>query len=213
MTWWQQLLSQLISNTVIIGAASWLLSAVINNYINKNNEKYKNELTINAQLIIDKAKYELDKSMMLRQVQYEKLHNKHAELIAELYAEVADTIRASNELVAIFEPAGIPSKSERFKIFIEAFNKLVITYDRNRVYFTKSICSKMDELIAKVRENIIKFKVFIIDQREGRAPDPKATDVWTETWDALSKSVIPPLRDELDQQFKNLLGIENEKPI
>ena len=207
MNWWQQLLTQLASSAVLIGAIGWLLANVIKTLIERTNESYKNQLQTSAQMQIDRAKYELDKSIMISQIRYQALHTKIAEIVAELYAQLSDTISTAGSLVSLLEYSGGPTKAERLRIFGETYNKLAMYFSRNRVYLQKGICDQMDALLKSISNHIIRFKVFVVEEEEGHV-DKEASKVWGDVWHAITEKEIPPLREKLDCEFKKLLGIE-----
>ena len=208
MIWWQQLLLQLGSSSIILAAAGWIVATVVNTLTLRTNERYKQELATEAQLIIEQPKHALDTATLAGKIQLESLHSKRGEVIARLYSELVDTIRDANQLVAIFEPAGMPPKIDRLKTFVESYNKMVVDFDRNRIYFNKATCDLADALIGKLREYVLKFQMFVMEEQERGKTDTRSLDAWSESWKAISTDVIPKLRVELESQFKQLLGVE-----
>jgi len=72
--------------TVILGVAAWLIKTALTSKLTQETEAFKARLKADGDAEIEKLKHSLEKVAVEHQVRFSKLHEKRAEIIADLYA-------------------------------------------------------------------------------------------------------------------------------
>ena len=83
-------------------------------------EAYKTELKLGSDQTLERLKHDLQLAAREHDVRFSKLQEKRAAVIAETYANLADTYEALKAYTALFEPTGGPSKDDRAQRLREA---------------------------------------------------------------------------------------------
>ena len=89
MDYWQQLIAIVLAPTLSVAALAWLLKSLFSSGLQRELERYKREL---------------DAKQFEQQARFSLIHQKRAEVIAELYARLARAKARLGELVAIYQP-------------------------------------------------------------------------------------------------------------
>lgn len=90
---WQDVVTTVASTVggtaVLLAAAAWLIRTVLTNRLALDAEKFKAELKANADMEMEKLKHSLQRIAVEHQVRFSKLHEKRAEVIADLYRRLS----------------------------------------------------------------------------------------------------------------------------
>jgi hypothetical protein len=98
---WQEIFTTVGSTAVTVAAATFLTKSVINHLFTRDVEKFKAGLKADADIEIEKLKHSLEKIAVEHQVRFSKLHEKRAEVIADLYARLVDAERTGDHFVKV----------------------------------------------------------------------------------------------------------------
>jgi hypothetical protein len=88
---WQDVIMNLAvvtgGGTVLVGTSAWLIKTVITQKLTTEAEAFKTRIQADANIEIERLKSSLQVVAMEQQVRFTKLHEKRAEIIADLYKE------------------------------------------------------------------------------------------------------------------------------
>ncbi len=190
MELWQAILVAIGGNAAILLVIAFLGRTLISNFFSKDLERFKAALQIAA---------------IEHQVQFSKLHEKRAEVIAELYRLLVVATWEAESLASPFESAGEPNKREKYGKAMDAILDYFRFFNQHRIYVPDRLCESLQAFVEKLRLPIVDFGVYL------RIEHPNETSVEGKfkAWDAAWKSVkedIPPLRRAIEQEFRSLLG-------
>lgn len=89
---------------------------------------------------VEKFRKELEKEELEHKVRFESLHEKRAEAIYELYLSIVSTLETVHKYV-LFGAAPASEYRETTRL---AVKELKSCFNRNRLFLTKDIATKMD---------------------------------------------------------------------
>jgi hypothetical protein len=194
-----------VSAAVVWISKEWLsqkIKSQIENEYDQKLETHKAQLKAQGDVEIEKLKSELSVTAAQRQALFSTLHERRAEVIAEVYALLKDAISAVADYTKIFEAAGGTSREERRKVAAETYNKFAREFDQRKIFLPEDAAKKLDELNIAVKGAFIEF-AYGVDLMKDQSSD--ATKRWvaiTEKIDTLSKTALV----ELENDFRTLLG-------
>lgn len=205
---WQTILLALGGNAAAIGILGWLTKSFIEKRIHRDEKQFESELKSKTDAAIERLKSELQLQAIEHQVRFSRLHEKRAEVIAELSALMVETLWEAESFLSLIEWAGEPNKREKHLL---ANNKLVDLYryfDKHRIYLSPELCVSMDSLIQEIRGHVIGFGVWV-GFDDNTMPDharKQKLEAWQAGWEAI-RTKIPAARSELEKEFRLLLGV------
>ena len=132
---WTSVLLAIGGSAGILVVLGFLARSVIRAWLAKDLEKFKVELKSTSDTAIERLKADLQRAAFEHQVRFSKLHEKRAEVIAQLYKYLAETTWAIEDFVQPFE--GEPSRKEKYD---PTWNKIVECYrflDQHRIYYSE----------------------------------------------------------------------------
>lgn len=196
--------------------ASWLthlyfsekIKGRIKSEYDEKLETHKAQLKAQADVEIEKLKNELSIAAAKTQFQFSKLHEKRAEIIAEVYASLREAITCLSEYTKVFEPVGGTSRDERRKNAMDAANAFAKLYAANQIFIPESAAGKLDEINQELKSAFLQF-AYEVDVMPSRAMNHTRT--WVEVSEKVAKLSKIALR-ELERDFRSLLGDEAPGP-
>jgi len=81
------------SGSALLGAAAWLIKTVLQDRLARDADVFKKQLRADADTEIERLKASLQMVAVEHQILFSKLHERRAEVIAELYKRLAWIIR------------------------------------------------------------------------------------------------------------------------
>lgn len=140
-------------------------------------------------------------------IRFAKLHEKRADVLAELYRLMAIGLEGVNSFISQIELAGEPSKNQKF---IVAMNKLVdfFTYlDRNRIYLPRKISEELETFFRDIRAMTLGVGIYtgIPEYQLQDHSRAQMMDNWIKAAEKLVQAV-PKAREVLEDEFRRLLG-------
>jgi hypothetical protein len=167
-------------------------------------EMLKNKLKAEADVEIEKLRSQLSIAAAERQVRFTRLHEKRADVVAEVYAALRAALFAMANYVKFTEWAGEPSRKERGQEAADKANAFRSLYHTKRIFIPKDTATKIDSVDLEIVRSYNVFQ-FMVDQLS--AANKHDMEAWRqayETIDRLSKIAL----DELEIDFRRLLGEE-----
>ena len=137
----QQLITIILAPTLVVGAVAWLLRAIISQGFQRDIERFKAEV---------KRKNDQQRERFLL------IHNRRAEVIADLYSRLAKTKRLVGDLVAIFQQdaSALPQKEQRVA---DAYNDAAEYFAQNRLFLPERTAEKADSMLDTLHTALIEF--------------------------------------------------------
>lgn len=140
-------------------------------------------------------------------VKFESLHAKRAEVISEVYTRIVFAENLSFDMLNVIDNDSELPLGERYKHAKESLSELAAHFEFNRLYFEDKTCKKVDEIIKRMGK-VLKDYVPILKAVESEDLNEEHFEVWKHSFNIILKD-IPPIKKEIEIQFRTLLGIEN----
>ncbi|TKX40738.1 MULTISPECIES: hypothetical protein [unclassified Halorubrum] len=185
------------------GAAvvGWVARDLISQHFDKELSKYQAEVDKE----LNRYQTELEKDKL----QFSELHTQRAEITAELYERFVEFEEDMRSLTDLMERSDEPPKDEKLEIAAESGNQFINFYMKNKIYFPPQICETVEELNEEMRDIFVTFRIYMT--YDGSPGDPHDLDQWHESWKRVTEDEVPELKSELEDRFRDLLGVEFER--
>jgi hypothetical protein len=143
------------------------------------------------------------------QVRFAKLHEKRAEVIAELYERAVDTQAVGQKFVMVSGYNRDPAKLQEAALSTnEKLLEFYVFTERNRIYLPEETCILLKTFVETMRKHVTNVDVY----GSVEYPTPQTTaekhTVLREAYDAFQRD-IPAVRKALEHDFREMLGVEN----
>lgn len=198
----QELVKTLGTVAIVIGAAAWLTRSIITHILSRNIETYKAELKRETDKEIERLKSRLQIAAQERQITFNRLHEKRAEIVAEAYTLIHDVRSKAVNLGAEVFHGGLRTPNEKAKeVFDECF-EFYNYFQQRRIYFSEEVCGTMDAFVNLIAETSAILR---------RPPDNLDHDT-KESREAYQKLAIlmdelPKIQKLIERDFRTLLGV------
>jgi hypothetical protein len=158
---------------------------------------------------IERLKTSLQMVAIEHQIRFSKLHEKRAEVIAELYKRLVDVYLHGRQFVLTSENNPTPQQQAEFdKTGREVFD-LSIFIEKHRIYLSDSVCALLDKFVSDAGKSVNAAGIF------GRFKNPtehtllQSYAAFTKVYDDFGKA-IPEARRVLEIEFRKMLGVEQD---
>jgi hypothetical protein len=179
----------------------WVAKDIINQYFEKELSKYESEIDKE----LNRYQAELDKEKH----RFSQLHDERARITAELYEKFIIFEEDMRSLTDPIEYEHSPSKDEKLETAAESGNEFINFYMKNKIYFPPEICDTIENIHEEMQSIHSKFGIY--KPYKSLPDDPKDTDKWLESWKRMTEEDIPELKKELEEHFRELLGVNMEQ--
>lgn len=194
------------SGFVIWLTKQWIserLKNAIKNEYDVKLETHKAELKANSDVEIEKLRSQLNLAAKEHDIVFSKLHEKRAEAIAAIYAELRKIDKCLQDLVTVVGVQGEPSRSDRFDSLVIAHNVFYEIYIPKVIFLPEPTANKLNDFNKIYVQTANEFKIFVIgDGNHGRHIK------WTEIFDRCNGPIKEAL-NELEVEFRLLLSKKN----
>lgn len=181
--------------------AGWVAKETIINYFDKELSKYQKD--IDKELNRFQAELEKDK------MQFSQLHNERARITAELYEKFVVFEEDMRSLTDPMEREDDPPKDEKLQTAAESGNEFRNYYMKNKIYFPPEICETIESLDEELYSVYTKFGIY--KPYQSRIGDPQDPEEWLNAWKRVTEDKLPELKAELEDHFRELLGVDMEQ--
>jgi hypothetical protein len=124
----------------------------------KNFESYLNSK-------IDQHRIILEKDSREHMIRYERLHAERAEVIKIFYGKLVEFDKILGSTLNPFQAVGEPELEQKVVQLADKFNEMLNYYLPNKIFFSKALCSKIDELINISHGIFLDITVFPVSLR------------------------------------------------
>src|SRR5262249_2240554 len=170
-------------------------------------EIFKAELAAASSAATKNLKDELQCAALENEVRFTKLHERHAEVVTQLYGLLVEAHRASQRFVSSAECSGGPSKREMYDAAVNGAAELYGFFDKNRIYLPEALSRQLEQFFQNIRSEAIEFGTYVT-QDTGHDPahfTREQMDVWLRAHEYLEKE-MPGLRAALEAALRGILG-------
>lgn len=175
-----------ISATLLLSAAGWLTQNIIIHRLSKDIETFRS-------------------SLREHEIRFSRMHEKRAEVIAELYSHLTDSVKFIDLLYPSWAPISyLHDGKDLIKMAQDKTYKLISYFDMNRIYFSEELVALIDIFAKDLREHVIRFELFKLDEKEKVNFDQAMKNV---------KDQIPQAMKLIEDEFRILLGVNQHSRL
>lgn len=189
---------------IILAFASWLGKVWAARILEGDRAKYANEaeqLRHEYARTIEQFRSAIQRSQFEHQTRFSYYHQKKAEVVAELYRLLNDSLDRLRALVSPLQFGDGSDKAKRIQETIDLYNELARQFYPKRIFLESDICDQVDSILKTMRKSLS-------DWQMSQEPDWKGREgirLWAEAYEALEK-VVPPLLNRLEERFRTMLS-------
>lgn len=198
---WEEVIKVFGGQALFLAAAGFLIKAIVSHRLSKEVEEFKVRLESRSAVEIERLKASLQLVATEHQIQFAKLHEKRALVIAELYTRLIETRRIAGEFIL-----GDIHDAQRSAKAQEAVWELYRFIELNRIYLPETVCTLVDKFESKLRKSVLFANSYWTRITH---PSPKTVEeqnkVLLEACQIL-ETELPNLLKELQNEFRKLLG-------
>lgn len=186
--------------TAILASGAWLLvvaflgKSIIANWLAKDIEKYKGQISAQNS----------EKQIILSRV-----NEKRAEAISKIYQGIIEYTAQVKKFVFQAEHVDEDERENLLNELSESANQFRDIYCQNHLYLTKTTCGHIQDVFKEVQIPAHKFIYAIGAYLHGGTMTKEQYVTEWETAFTSFADKIPPLLEDLENQFRKLLGVEN----
>ena len=202
------IVSSMITSGTLCAALAWLtktwISERIRNSIkaeyDQKLELFKYQLKRDSDIEIEKLRSELSITAARHSILFSRLQDKRGNVISTTYSLLRDLYNKISSYVAIYEPAGCPTREDRRSEAAESHKEFQKYYTKSIIFFPKNVANKLE----KIDQELIKtFNDFCISVEIIKGEN--TTRTWLDIWERIKTDIKKSL-DELEDEFRKLLG-------
>ena len=204
---WQTILLALGGNVALLAVLGWLSKSFVSQLLAKDIEGFKAALKSESEAASQKLRHDLEKATIEHQVRFSKLHEKRAEVIAELYSLLVQAYRDISSFVSPMEWAGEPNKQEKYATAMNCVADFYRYFDKHRIYIPEDLCAQIDEFVQEMRKKAIGFGVYVRYEDDAMPAHAieKKHEAWTSAWEYFEQKV-PEAKSALENELRGILG-------
>lgn len=204
---WETLLLIIGGNAALLLVGGWFTRSLISQLLAKDLERFKGELVAASSTSTEKLKHELQLAAQERNVLFTKLHERRAEVIAQLYGFLVEAHWAAQDFASPMEWAGEPTKQEKYTAAINKSAEFFRYFDKNRIYLPSALCTSLESFLRNMRSKVIGFGVYVRLDESGMTDESirKKMDAWIEASRYFDEEV-PKAREALEAELRNIIG-------
>lgn len=208
-------LTSTIFSSLLVGAGVWLtrswLSERMKNSIrseyDQKLETHKAQLKAQSDVALERVRADLSIVAAEHQIQFARLHEERAEVIAETYARLTELHVTLGDYVKIFEPAGDKPKEERRQAVQKAHENFITYYRVKRIFLPESAVAKIDSINER---SVSAFYSFFYEIEATQKQGGHDVERWHEIFQQV-KDEMPVTLKGLERDFRLLLGDKGEQ--
>lgn len=202
----EDLLKYLGTATLLTTAVAWLIRSITIHFLSKDIDTFRNRLQAQSNIELEKTKHELHLLAFEHEKRAHLLHERRAQAISELYSRLVEFIWAAGNFSNIMEWSGEPSKEEKALTLYEKTQSFSDYFNKNKIYFSKEVCEKVESVFEEINTSMIKFRVWMSMSKRGVGDSEEYHKAWMDAWN-LMKDRVPSLREKIEDEFRLLLGV------
>lgn len=139
-----------------------------------------------------------------KKARFQKLHEKHFEVVPDLLRDFRGMLAAFIYFFAYTRDCDPPTKQEQRKVLIDRANIFFKTFNNNRDCFDETICSLVDTFGSRFG-SIMNEDYYSLNPVVGLGPGVARANKYAEIFNRM-KNELDPLAGEIEKEFHKLLG-------
>jgi hypothetical protein len=191
---WQSLLVAFGGNAALLLVLGFLGRSLISTVLEKDVENFKAAL---------------QQAAVEHQIRFSKLHEKRAEVLAELYRLLVAAYWEVSEFTSPLQ-VGDPDRKKQYASAINAVASYFRFFDQHRIWLPPALCDPLEAFARQLRTPTINLGVYLQIERPTDKTLAEQSEVWDRAWGAVNDDV-PKLRLAIETEFRNLLGAGSGK--
>jgi hypothetical protein len=193
MELWQSLLVAFGGNAALLLVVGFLGRSLMATILAKDLEKFKADLQVAA---------------VEHQVRFSKLHEKRAQVLADLYTLLVVATWEATNFANPMEWAGEPDKKTQYVSAINAIKEYFRFFDQHRIWLPADLCGPLEDFAKQLRTPAIGFGVYLEYEHPNERTAKQKFEAWNKAWEAVQTD-IPKLRTAIEARFRTLLGADS----
>ncbi len=150
--------------------ALWFIKKLISEALARDTEKYKGDLKAASDMQLEQLKSKLQLNAVEHQVRFSNLHEKRAEVIAEVYTLLYEVYTSTSRFVNNAYPTD-PAHQDKYVAEYDRLFKVYELLGSRRIYLPEATFIQTDEYVEQLRKIVI--RVGILGKSHGISePDP-----------------------------------------
>lgn len=198
---WPEIIGALGGQGIFLVAAAWLVKKLVSEGMAREAAVFESTLRAKADAEIERLRHSLQMTAMEHQVRFSKLHERRAEVVAELYKLLLEAHTAG--WIFILNNPHSQNEEDQAR---EKFRELCNFIDINRIYLPTAICDLLDKFKGRLGASVTFVAAW---WTKIASPTPQSVqrrnEVMLDACKAL-ETELPALRKELENAFRILLG-------
>jgi hypothetical protein len=205
---WQDVLTTLVTTVggggVLLAAFAWLTKAIITDRLARDAEDFKTRLQANADAEIERLKSSLQMQNLEHQVRFSKLHERRAEVIAEVYARLV-TLFHQGRLFVVSSGWAKEGQEANFAKIHQTLRDFLSFVEKNRIYIPIAACGLLDNITSTMHSAVINVGVYGGVEYPNEETRNEINDVFMKAFKTFEEE-IPEAKKALDRKFREILG-------
>lgn len=196
---------------VVLAALAYLLRTAIGHWLMKSAshelELLRNSLQTSASHELERLRFDLNLSAFEHQILFAKLHDRRADVIAEIDRFLAESDWNGTQFGSSFGFAGDPPKHEQFATAQNKFVEFFRYVDSHRVWLPPRLATQLEEFIKKGRGAIWDYGLYVSNPGISNTGDGSAREqaAWRNLTTYFFQEVLK-VRLALEREMRSLLG-------
>ena len=156
-------ISAVLSGLVVWLTKSWIserLKSSIKNEYDQKLETHKAQLKAASDIESERLRSQLSIAATERQVKFSRLHDKRAEVIAELHGKLVQVHWDAESFVSPVESDGEPTKKEKFVTAMNAMADFYRFFEKIKIYLPVALCAALDNFVVNMRQKVMGFGLY-----------------------------------------------------
>jgi hypothetical protein len=204
---WQTIAAAVIGNSVALAILGWLGKSLLEKLLQRETKRFEVELKAKADSTIEQLKSDLQLRTIEHEVAFTRLHEKRANVIAELNGLLAETLWEAETVLSPMRWAGSPPEREMHRAAELKLVEFFRYFDKHRVYLPAVLCGEIEAMVLDVRRHVIGFGVYLTwEDAALRDHTRKEKHEALMAGYKLLKEKVPAIRAHLEDEFRSLLG-------
>ena len=200
------IISFLGGSAILLTAVAWLMRSLVTQLLAKDIENHKSKLQFESQMEVTKFKAQIEKTAFEHKVIFSRLHDKRAEVIAELYSKIAILYREMTVFIKMALACEEAARKNKLKKLWQVVNDFRDIYERNKIFLNANVCLKIEKLDNAMSVPVSKL-VMHLEMYEQNNDISPVFEAWKEGEQKIEE-IVNVVKKELEDEFRETLGVK-----
>ncbi len=193
-------------SAILFAALAWVTKSIINHFLSKDIEKFKHRLENKSQKEMMHLQSSLQQYVFEHQVLFSKLHERRANIMAEIYGKLYEFYWAACAFLKHYHSSDNTKKTALLTKLEKEGDEFKDFFDKHRIYFNEETCSLIDKLVDSLNEAYIPLGMYVEENSPTNREKSHEREVWRKGADIMMKRV-PMIISSLESSFRQILGV------